>query len=210
MNYIALNQTIFKKSAVAGEGFKCGVKNSSCKTPRGYYVFINGFQELPEISKITELFELGSFDYPNLLSGMGSIGGEIKYLFGITEYEYILIVRVKLDLDDSEDFAEDVASFVFKDRVPITESEHQENYSEIAGELLLAHFTHFIGNSNVSEFKSFVDESDSELLISIVDFYAKNVENEINQTLKEDSDEEKKIVDEMNKSFEDNGKNKEN
>lgn len=141
---------------------------------------------------------------------MGSFGGEITYLFGITEFEYVLIVRVKLDLDDSEDFAEDVASFVFKDRVPIAESEQQENYSEIAGELLLAHFTHFIGNGNVSEFKSFVEESNSKLLISVVDFYAKNVENEINQTLKEDTDEEKKIIDAMNKLFEVNEKNKEN
>lgn len=199
MNYIALNQTILKKNAIVGQGFNGGKKKPACKTPRGYYVFINGFQELPEISKITELFELGSFNYPYLLSGMGSAGGEIKYIFGITEFEYILIVRVKLDCDDSDDFAEDVASLVFKDRVPISESEHHENYSEIAGELLLAHFAHFLGEGNVSDFKSFVEESNSELLISVVDFYAKNVEQEIKQTLKEATDEEKKIIDEMNK-----------
>ena len=175
MNYIALNQTILKKYALVGQGFKGGEKKPACKTPRGYYIFINGFQELPEISKITELFELGSFGYPYLLSGMGAVGGEIKYLFGITEFEYVLIVGVKLDCDDSDDYAEDVATFVFKDRVPIPESEHQENYSEIAGELLLAHFTHFLGKGNVSEFKSFVDESNSELLMSVVDFYAKKL-----------------------------------
>ena len=160
--------------------------------------------ELPEISKITELFELGSFDYPYLLTGMGNVGGKIRYLFGITESEYVLIVGVKLDSDDSDDFAEDVASFVFKDRVPISESAHQENYSEIAGELLLAHFTHFLGKDDVSEFRSFVNESNSELLKSVVDFYVKNLEQEINQPLSEVTDEEKRIIDEMNNLLGDN------
>lgn len=204
MNYIALNQTILKKFGVVGQGFKGGEEKPACKTPRGYYVFINGFQELPEISEVTELFDLGSFDYPYLLTGMGNVGGEIRYLFGITEFEYVLIVRVKLDSDDSDDFAEDVASFVFKDRVPISESAHQENYSEIGGELLLAHFTHFLGKDDVSKFRSFVNESNSELLKSVFDFYAKNVEQEINQTLSEATDEEKRIIDEMNNLLGDN------
>jgi hypothetical protein len=201
MNYIALNQTILKKYAVVGQGFIGGKEKPACTTPRGYNVFINGFQELPKFSKLTELFELGSFNYPYLLPGMGDAGGEINYLFGITEFEYVLIVRVNLDWDDSEDFAEDIASLVFKDRVPMDESKHQENYIEIAGELLLAHFTYFIGDVNVSEFKSFVDESNSELLRSVVDFYSKNVDQEIKQTLQEVilTDEEKRIIDEMNK-----------
>jgi hypothetical protein len=204
MNTIALNQTVLKKYAVVGHGFKGGEEKPACKTPRGYNVFINGFQELPEISKIKELFELGSFNYPDLLTGMGTHGGIIRYLFGITEFEYILIVGVKLDSDDSDEFAEDIASFVFKDRVPISESEHQENYSEIAGELLLAHFTHFIGEDNVSDFKSFVNETNSELLISVVDFYANNFEQEIKQTLQDATDEEKRIINEMNNLFGDN------
>lgn len=199
MNTIALNQTVLKKYAVVGQGFKGGKERPACKTPRGYYVFINGFQELPQISKLTELFELGSFDYPYLMTGMGTDGGKIRYLFGITEFEYVLIVGVKLDSDDSDEFAEDVASFVFKDRVPIPESTHKENYSQIAGELLLAHFTHFIAEDNVSEFKSFVNESNSRILISVVDYYANNVQQEIRQTLKDATDEEKRIIDEMNK-----------
>lgn len=205
MNYLALNQTIFKKYAILGQGFEIGEEKPACKTSRGYHVFINGFQKLPEVSVLIELLELGSFYYPNLLPGMSDIGGEIRYFFGITEFEYVLIVGVKLDLDDSEDFADDVASFVFKDRVPIMESEHQENYGEIAGELLIAHFTHFLGRGDVSEFKSFVDESNSDLLKSAVDFYAKNFDNEINHTLKETSDEQKRIVDEMNKLLRNKG-----
>jgi len=199
MNQIALNQTVLKKYAVLGQGFMDGDKKPACKTPRGYFVFINGYQELPGISMITELFELGSFYYPNLLPGMGDAGGEIKYMFGITEFEYVLIVGVKLDLDDSEDFANDVASFVFKDRVPIAESRHQENYGDIAGELLIAHFTHFLGTDDISAFKPFLDESNSDLLKDAIHFYAENYEKEIKQTLRQISDEEKRIVDEMNK-----------
>lgn len=206
MNHIALNQTIFKKYAVFGEGFKGGDKKFASKTPRGYYVWINGFHKMPEISEITEHFEIGSFNYPNLMAGMGDGGGEIKYWFCLTEWEYVLLVGVKLDMNDSEDYAIDVASFVFKDRVPINKEEHQENSAKIAGELLLAHFTHFLGDDEIPEFKSFIEESDSKLLISVIDFYSQNVQQEISQTLeqKEISEEEKRISDEMDKLFGDN------
>lgn len=201
MNYIALNQTILKKYAVFGEGFKGGDKKFASKTQRGYYVWINGFHQIPEISEITEHFEIGSFEYPYLMAGMGDGEGEIKYWFGITEFEYVLLVGVKLNADDSVDYAIDLASFVYKDRVPLRLDEHQENFSEIVGELLLAHFTHFLGNDDVSEFKSFVEESNSKLLISVIDFYEKNIEQEINQTLSDEqmTDEEKRISDEIDK-----------
>jgi hypothetical protein len=103
-----------------------------------------------------------------------------------------------------EDYAIDVASMIFKDRVPIDRNIQHENYSEIAGELMLAHFTHFLGKDEVEEFKSFVEESDSNFLKSVFDFYEKNFEQEIKQILGDIqmTDEEKSIIDEMNKSLE--------
>ena len=71
MNIIALNQTLFKKSTILGKGFSEGDKKSASTTPRGYHLWINGIHELPEISEITEEYELGVLDYPFLMNGMG-------------------------------------------------------------------------------------------------------------------------------------------
>jgi hypothetical protein len=216
MNYIALNQTIFKKYAVLGEGFKGGDKKVASKTPRGWYVWINGFQQMPEIHEITDYDDIGSFEYPYLMSGMGDGGGVIKYWIGMTEWEFVLLVGVKLNADDNEDYAidntdnnedyaMDVASFVFKDRIATKSDNPQEQLNEIIKELLLAHFAHFIGNDDVSEFKSFIKESNSKILISVMNFYEKNFEQEINQTLGDHqmTDEEKEISDLFAKVIED-------
>jgi len=206
MNHIALNQTILKKYAVFGQGFKGGEKKYASKTPRGYYVWINGYHDLPEHSEIIQHFELGSFEYPNLMTGMGDCSGEIKYWIAITEWEYLLLVGVSLNADDSEDYAVDVAALVFKDRVPMSQKEQEENLAEIAGELLIAHYTHFLDKEEIAEFKTCVQESNKKLLISVINFFEENFEEEVNQTLKDDklTDEEQRISDEMDKFFEGN------
>jgi hypothetical protein len=216
MNNIALNQTIFKKLLHVGVGFIGGDKKVASKTPRGWYVWINGFQQMPEIHEITEYFDIGSFEYPYLMSGMGEGGGVIKYWLCITEWEFVLLVGVKLNAnysegcaidyaDDNEDYTVDVASFVFKDRIATKSDNPPEQLKEIIKELLLAHFAHFIGNNDISEFKSFIKKSKSKLLISVMNFYEKNFEQEINQTLGDHqmTDEEKEISDLIDKVIED-------
>ena len=129
MNSIALNQTLFKKSAIIGKGFEGGNKNSANKTPRGYYVWINGVHNMPEADEISDISELGLIEHPSLMFGMGDGSGEIKYWLGATESEYVLLVGVKLNssLDDSDDYAIDIATLVFKDRVPIAKSNNAKN-----------------------------------------------------------------------------------
>ena len=96
MNVIALNQTIFKKWAVIGQGFKGGERNHASTTQRGYYLFINGIHELPKVSEITEQYELGSLQYPYLMDGMGDGGGEIKYWIGKTERFDVFLLQTRL------------------------------------------------------------------------------------------------------------------
>jgi hypothetical protein len=108
MNYIALNQTIFKKHAVLGQGFKGGNRNTACSTISGYCVWINGYNDMPDVSEIIQHTELGCFEYPHLMPGMADGGGEIKYWFGITQWEYVLIVGISLNEDDSDEYAMDV------------------------------------------------------------------------------------------------------
>jgi hypothetical protein len=202
LNIIALNQTLFKKSAIIGQGFKGGNKNSASRTPRGYHLFINGIHNLPEISEITEQYEQGSLQYPFLIYGMGDGGGEIKYWFGVTEWEYVLLVGVKLNgaFEDTDDYAVDIASFVFKDRVPFPKNKHNELAKEIVGELLIAHYTHFLGKNGAVDFKNSIESETNTFLTSVLDYYIENAENEVNSTIGNDnlSDEEKRIINEIN------------
>ena len=207
MNVIALNQTIFKKWAVIGQGFKGGERNHASTTPRGYYLFINGIHELPKVSEITEQYELGSLQYPYLMDGMGDGGGEIKYWIGKTEWEYVLLVGVKLNdsSTDNEEYAIDIASLVFKDRVPFPKTKHHENLTEIAGELLIAHYSHFLGKDGAMDFKNSIESEINTFLRSVIDYYIQNADNEVNTTIGENnlSDEEKNIIDQMNNMSDD-------
>jgi hypothetical protein len=202
MNIVALNQTLFKKWSIMGQGFKGGNKNSASTTLRGYHLWINGIHDLPEISEITEQHELGSLQYPFLMYGMGDGSGEIKYWIGVTEWEYVLLVGVILNDSpkSNDEYAIDIASFVFKDRVPLPKNQHSENLIEIAGELLIAHYTHFLGLDGAVDFKNSIESEMSTFLTSVLDYYIENAENEVNSTLGNDnlSDEEKRIIDEMN------------
>lgn len=182
MNYIALNQTIFKKRGVIGQGFTGGDQQTASKTLRGYHVWINGVHHLPEISEVTAYYDIGSLEYPDLMIGMGDGSGEIKYWLGATEKEYVLVVGVKLHEDPSDDHVIDIASFVRKDNVPV-DSSVDKYLSAIVTELLIAHFTHFLGTDGVSDFKPCIEESSSEILKSVFDYYEKNAAEEVRQTL---------------------------
>lgn len=203
LNVLALNQTLFKKSAITGKGFKGGNKNMASTTPRGYHLWINGVHSLPETSEITEYHELGSIQYSHLITGMGNGRGEIKYWLGVTESEYVLLSGVILDdtLEETDEYAMDIASFVFKDRVPIPLSQHNENLTEIAGELLIGHFTVFLGENGGLTFKKAIESKTNTFITSVIDYYIENADNEVKSTIEglNSSDEVENIVDEMNK-----------
>lgn len=207
MNNIALNQTLFKKWAIVGQGFKGGNKNAASTTPRGYHLWINGVHDLPEIAEITEQQELGSLQYPFLMNGMSDGSGEIKYWIGVTEWEYVLLVGVILNdpLNGKDEYAIDIASFVFKDRVPLPKNQHSEHLVEIAGELLIAHYTHFLGLDGAVGFKHSIESEMNTFLTTVLDYYIANAENEVNSTLGNEhlSAEEKRIREEMNNMFKD-------
>jgi hypothetical protein len=186
MNYIALNQTIFKKYGVIGQGFRGGDRKMPGHTLRGYYVWINGVHEMPEISEIKDYYEIGSLEYPDLMIGMGDGSGEIKYWLGISEVEYALVVGVKLNQDNAEDYAFDVAAFVRRDSIPPGRSEEVVYLNDVADELLIAHFTHFLGTNGVSDFKPYIKESGNDILMKVFDFYEKNAAEEVQQTLSDD------------------------
>ena len=117
----------------------------------------------------------------------------------------MLLVGVKLNnsLDESEEFAIDIGSLVFKDRIPIEKSQHAENLTEIAGELLIAHYTHFLGKDGAINFKNSIESEINVFLNSVIDYYIDNAEDEVNTTLSNDniSDEENKILNKMKDMF---------
>ena len=204
MNSIALNQTVLNKNLVVGQGFKGGDKKTANKTPSGYYVWINGVHDMPAHDEVIDYHLLAKVEHPSLLFGMGDCSGELRYWLGETDNEYVLFAGVNLSetRDDPNAFAIDVASMTFKDRVPINQSEHAKNLYQIAGNLLLAHFAHFLGLDGGEEFKGYIDKETNSYLLSVVDHFINNKEDEVNITLSDnDSKEVNDIADEMNKMF---------
>ncbi|MCE2789752.1 MAG: hypothetical protein LW630_07560 [Saprospiraceae bacterium] len=186
MNYIALNQTIFKKFGVIGQGFRGGDRKAPGHTRRGYDVWINGVHEMPEISEISDYYEIGSLEYPDLMIGMGDGSGEIKYWLGVSEKEYALVIGVKLHEDPSDDHAFDLAAFVRKDSIPPGRSEEVVYLNDVADELLIAHFTHFLGTDNIDEFKPCIEDTESDILKKAFEYYEQNAAEEVKQTLSDD------------------------
>ncbi|MDA9182532.1 hypothetical protein N9O51_05005 [Saprospiraceae bacterium] len=183
MNMIALNNTIFKKTMIIGQGFRGGDKKHASITPRGCPVWINGIHNLPAISEITVYHEMGSIHYPYLMHGMGDCGGEIKYRIAVTEYEYVLMVGVLLNdsLEHTDEYAWDVGSFVYRDSIPL-----DTTLNDVGENLLLAHFAHFLGNNGV-DFKNSIESEMNLFLSSSLDFYIENAENEVNCMLGNDN-----------------------
>lgn len=192
--HIALNQTLFGKSIVVGKGFKSGTVEVASTNPRGYYLWINGLHDMPNTSTINEMSEIGTINYLHLLNGMSDGSGIIKYWLAKTKWEYLLIAGVKLNESElepekeQEDFLKEIASFVFIDRVPYN---LRYNDAEIAGDLLLAHFTQFIGLRKETDFRSGITIKPNNFISSVLDFYFKNQQEEfksINDIIEDDID----------------------
>ena len=189
-NHVALNQTLFRKSLLIGKGFQEGTRTSASENPRGYYLWVNGLHKMPKADDILEMVEIGSIEYDHLLNGMGDCSGTIKYWLAKTKWEFLLIAGVNLNsqiIDDSH-FIKDIATLVFRDRVPF---ELRDDDAEISGDLLLAHFTQFIGLTNESEFRNAITNNPNNFISSVIDYYFENQDDEyytINDTLDDEFD----------------------
>ena len=119
---LALNQTLFNKAFIIGKGFQEGQQSFADETINdGWYVFVNGKTIIPEEhGEIKELYTIGTMYYHDLLVGMPSVGGKVRYSLGITNHEYLIIVGVEIDNNEDEeiDFIEDIAVFMFINRMP--------------------------------------------------------------------------------------------
>ena len=72
---------------------------------------------MPEHEDLDTCFTIGSMTHPHAMFGMPGSSGNLSYEFWVTEKEYIIVVRLKLDEftnGDSEPAA-DILSLVKKD-----------------------------------------------------------------------------------------------
>jgi hypothetical protein len=175
LEHLALNQTLFNKNLIIGKGFVEGEQTFPDKSfDFGWWVFVNGRSKIPEItSEIKEKWEIGVMYYPNLLTGMPSLGGWIKYSLIITEEEWQIIVGVKLDdnKSSSSEFIEDIASIMFLEHYL---GRGEFTIGKLAKELLMPHFLVFMGLENPREIYSKMEiehtDENSVLIESIQEF----------------------------------------
>lgn len=205
LNNLALNQTLFKKTLIIGDGFQDGKQTYADETINdGWYVFVNGKTIIPEEhANVNELYTIGTMYYHDLLVGMPSCGGEIKYSLAITKDEYLIIAGVKLDNDQSEkiDFVEDIAVFMYINRMPSTMyKDGGLTIQKLAKELLMSHFLVFIGSNNARDIYNRIEiektEENSVLMEAIEEFVKLTESNKIRQ--KTISKEELDIIEKMN------------
>ncbi len=180
MNAIALNQTVFKKFLVFGEGFNGSNQDYATESLNGWYVFVNGKTSIPECDPIDEIYEFGKMYYPDMMPGMPSAGGHILYKYAVTKYEFLIIIGVKLDefAFGESDYAEDIAVLMFKDRLV-----KDANAREVVKELMMAHLTIFLGEENPQEIVDtleFDDDYDNSLKEIIEEYVLKIEEQKLN------------------------------
>jgi len=182
MNYLALNQNILNKGLVIGAGYQEGTSEIPITTAEGLQVFLNGTHVIPEHEELNKYFEIGSMVHPYAMSGMPGSSGEISYEFWVTEKEYIIIVRLKLDdssFGESEPAA-DILALVKRDSLPKHLKDTTESYSIISRAMLLCHF------DSLFEFYNSIEELDEwtfedDTLYSFVQYHFE-LKNEPNST----------------------------
>jgi hypothetical protein len=156
MNYLALNQNILNKGLVIGSGPQEGNSKIPITTAEGLQVFLNGTHVIPEHGELIKWYEIGSMIHPYAMSGMPGSSGEISYEFWVTEMEYIIMVRLKLDESTcgKSEPAADILALVKRDSLPKNLKDTLESYSIISREMLLCHF------DSLFEFYNSIEELD--------------------------------------------------
>lgn len=175
LEYLALNQTLFNKNLIVGKGFNEGKQSFPDKSfDFGWWVFVNGRTEIPDVTgSIKEIWEIGNMYYPDLLIGMPSLGGQIKYSLVTTDEEWKIIAGVKLDDYEGSlsEFVESIATVMYlKDYLRRGEF----TIAKLAKELLMPHFLVFMGLENPREIYSRMEientDENSVLIETIEEF----------------------------------------
>ena len=139
MNYLALNQNILNKPLVIGEGPQEGSSETPITTFHGLQVYLNGTHAMPEHEDLVKCLTIGSMTHPHAMMGMPDCSGDLSYEFWVTEKEYIVVVRLKLDefANGESEPAADILSLVKKDEIPEIIEQNEENYPMICQEMML-------------------------------------------------------------------------
>ena len=202
---LALNQTLFRKEFIIGEGFQEGKQSYANETINdGWYVFVNGKTIIPEEhGDIKELYTIGTMYYNDLLLGMPSHGVQVRYSLGITNDEYLIIAGVKLDNNEDEetDFIEDIAVFMFINRMPSPMfSGGKLTIQKLAKELLMSHFLVFMGSNNPEEVYNQIVIDKTEENSVLIEAYEEFIERSQSKGFSEKtiSKEVKAIIEKMN------------
>ena len=188
MNYLALNQNILNKSLVIGSGPKEGSSETPTTSFHGLQVYLNGTHAMPEHEELDKGFTIGSMTHPYAMIGMPGSSADLSYEFWVTEKEFIIIVRLKLDEftnGDSEP-AVDILSLVKKDEIPETIEQNEESYAMICQEMMLCHLESlFEFYENLEDLDEWSFEDDT--LYSYVEYHfeLKNSVKAIDDALKE-------------------------
>ena len=182
MNYLALNQNILNKVLVFGSGPQEGTSEIPITTAEGLQVYLNGMHVIPDHEELDKWFEIGSMNHPNAMSGMPGSSGEISYEFWITEMEYVIIVRLKLDKSScgESEPAADILALVKRNSLPehLKELDNLENYSIISRDMLLCHFESlFEFYNNIDELNEWTFEDDTLFSFVQYHFELKNEDN---------------------------------
>ena len=188
MNYLALNQNILNKPLVIGKGPQEGSSETPITTFHGLQVYFNGTHAMPEHEDLDRCFTIGSMTHPDAMLGMPGSSGHLSYEFWVTEKEYIIVVRLKLDefTNGESEPAADILSLVKKDEIPDIIEQNEENYPMICQEMMLYHleslFEFYEKLENLNDW-SFKDDT----LYSYVEYHfeLKNSVKAIDDALKE-------------------------
>ena len=141
MNYLALNQNILNKSLVIGSGPKEGSSEKPTTSFHGLQVYLNGTHAMPEHEELDKGFTIGSMTHPYAMIGMPGSSGDLSYEFWVTEKEFIIIVRLKLDEftnGDSEPAA-DILALVKRNEIPENIEQSEESHAIISQDMMLCH-----------------------------------------------------------------------
>jgi hypothetical protein len=181
MNYLALNQNILNKPIIFGSGPKDGDKIIPIQSKNGLKIYLNGTHKMPEFDSINELFTIGQLTHPHAMIGMPDCEGELKYEFGITDTEYLIIVRLKLNEENNgeSDFVSDILTLINRNEIPENIDDSSDNYFLFCQEMLFCHF------DILFQFYDTVDEIEGwdfngDALLTIVNSYFETKKRMIN------------------------------
>ena len=124
-----------------GKGFQEGSSETPITTFHGLQVYLNGMHQMPEHEDLDKCFTIGSMTHPHAMMGMPASRGHLNYEFWVTEKEYIIVVRLKLDefANGESEPAADILSLVKKDEIPEIIEQNEKSYAMICQEMMLSH-----------------------------------------------------------------------